>query len=162
MLSMGLGIECQANLNASVLRQKLPQQKHKLLLVNNNQRALNFKPRTSTFSVSHSLPELKLRLTQTTRNVKLSAAAESLVAEETAAADDNLTTETPLEKEVCFIPRTLFLVFFFLPINWLCHWKFDIYVFLRSVWLLGKCRDSLESWKLIQTVAMLRLADANS
>ncbi|KAH0984506.1 hypothetical protein GBA52_011683 [Prunus armeniaca] len=99
MLSMGLGIECQANLNASVLRQKLPQQKHKLLLVNNNQRALNFKPRTSTFSVSHSLPELKLRLTQTTRNVKLSAAAESLVAEETAAADDNLTTETPLEKE---------------------------------------------------------------
>ncbi|ONI18775.1 hypothetical protein PRUPE_3G238100 [Prunus persica] len=99
MLSMGLGIECQANLNASVLRQKLPQQKHKLLLVNNNQRALNFKPRTSNFSVSHSLSELKLRLTQTTRNVKLSAAAESLVAEETAAADDNLTTETPLEKE---------------------------------------------------------------
>ncbi|XP_008230398.1 PREDICTED: 30S ribosomal protein 3, chloroplastic-like [Prunus mume] len=99
MLSMGLGIECQANLNASVLRQKLPQQKHKLLLVNNNQGALNFKPRTSTFSVSHSLPELKLRLTETTRNVKLSAAAESLVAEEKAAADDNLTTETLLEKE---------------------------------------------------------------
>ncbi|KAL6287565.1 hypothetical protein ACE6H2_011955 [Prunus campanulata] len=99
MLSMGLGIECQANLNASALRLKLPQQKHKLLLVNNNHRALNFKPRTSTFSVSHSPPELKLRLTQTTRNVKLSAAAESLVAEETAAADDDLTTETLLEKE---------------------------------------------------------------
>ncbi|CAN6708310.1 unnamed protein product [Malus baccata var. baccata] len=86
MLSVGMGIESQANLNAAVLRLKLPQQN--LLFVKSvNQRALNLKPKTSSFSVSHSMPELRLGHTRAARNVRLSAAAESLVAEETATAD---------------------------------------------------------------------------
>ncbi|KAB2610467.1 30S ribosomal protein 3 [Pyrus ussuriensis x Pyrus communis] len=92
MLSVGMGIECKANLNAAVLRLKLPQQK--VLFVNSvNQRALNLKPKTCSFSVSHSLPELRLGHTRAARNVRLSAAAESLVAEETATDDDNTAPE---------------------------------------------------------------------
>ncbi|XP_050133968.1 uncharacterized protein LOC126610037 [Malus sylvestris] len=92
MLSVGMGIKCKENLNAAVLRLKLPQQK--LLFVNNvNQRALNLKPKTCSFSVSHSLPELRLGHTRAARNVRLSAAAESLVAEETATDDDNTAPE---------------------------------------------------------------------
>lgn len=99
MLSLGMGIECQANLNAAALRLKLPQRK--LLFVSSvNQRALNFKPKASSFSVSHSLPELRLGLTLAARNVRLSAAAESLVAEETATDDE--AADTAPEKEVCF------------------------------------------------------------
>ncbi|TQD83924.1 hypothetical protein C1H46_030536 [Malus baccata] len=99
MLSVGMGIECQANLNAAVLRLKLPQQN--LPFVKSvNQRALNLKPKTSSSSVSHSMPELRLGHTRAARNVRLSAAAESLVAEETATAD------TAQEKENCsaFLP----------------------------------------------------------
>ncbi|KAM0958594.1 hypothetical protein ACFX2I_023822 [Malus domestica] len=86
MLSVGMGIESQANLNAAVLRLKLPQQN--LLYVKSvNQRALNLKQKTSSFSVSHSMLELRLGHTRAARSVRLSAAAESLVAEETATAD---------------------------------------------------------------------------
>ncbi|XP_004304135.1 PREDICTED: 30S ribosomal protein 3, chloroplastic-like [Fragaria vesca subsp. vesca] len=80
MLSMGVGIECQATLSAStVVRPKLPH------LLNNN--TSTFKPRrttspSSSFFISHSLPHLKLRT-----DFKLSAAAEALVAQETAADD---------------------------------------------------------------------------
>ncbi|KAM1187838.1 hypothetical protein TB2_023499 [Malus domestica] len=110
MLSVGMGIKCKENLNAAVLRLKLPQQK--LLFVNNvNQRALNLKPKTCSFSVSHSLPELRLGHTRAARNVRLSAAAESLVAEETATDDDN----TAPEKKGLFFspPQYLCWVFVF-------------------------------------------------
>ncbi|KAM1164344.1 hypothetical protein ACFX13_024517 [Malus domestica] len=110
MLSVGMGIKCKENLNAAVLRLKLPQQK--LLFVNNvNQRALNLKPKTSSFSVSHSLPELRLGHTRAARNVRLSAAAESLFAEETATDDDN----TAPEKKGLFFspPQYLCWVFVF-------------------------------------------------
>ncbi|CAN6708307.1 unnamed protein product [Malus baccata var. baccata] len=112
MLSVGMGIKCKENLNAAVLRLKLPQQK--LLFVNNvNQRALNLKPKTCSFSVSHSLPELRLGHTRAARNVRLSAAAESLVAEETATDDDN----TAPEKKGLF----------FSPPQYLC-WKLGVVV----------------------------------
>ncbi|XP_050382763.1 30S ribosomal protein 3, chloroplastic-like [Argentina anserina] len=81
---MGVGFECQATLTASsaVVRPKLPH-----VLVNNN--TFTFKPRRTTSSssssssfISHSLPQLKLR-----SDFKLSAAAEALAAQETAADD---------------------------------------------------------------------------
>lgn len=109
MLSVGMGIECKANLNAAVLRLKLPQQK--VLFVNSvNQRALNLKPKTCSFSVSHSLPELRLEHTRAARNVRLSAAAESLVAKESATDDDN----TAPEKEVSFF------LLLSIPVGFLC------------------------------------------
>ncbi|KAM1164309.1 hypothetical protein ACFX13_024488 [Malus domestica] len=108
MLSVGMGIECQANLNAAVLLLKLPQQN--LPFVKSvNQRALNLKPKTSSSSVSHSMPELRLGHTRAARNVRLSAAAESLVAEETATAD------TAQEKEVCFFSYSVSLLGFCAP-----------------------------------------------
>ncbi|KAB2613687.1 30S ribosomal protein 3 [Pyrus ussuriensis x Pyrus communis] len=82
MLSLGMGIECQANLKAAAV----------------NQRALNFKPKASSFSVSHSLRELRLGLTLAATNVRLSAAAESLVAEETATDDEAADTAPEKEK----------------------------------------------------------------
>lgn len=86
---MGVGIECQAS---AVVRPKLPYQRHKLLVNNSS----TLKPRSASSSfISHSL---KLRLTHRTRDVKLSAAAEALVAEETAA--DDVTAESPEDKEV--------------------------------------------------------------
>lgn len=89
---MGVGIECQAS---AVVRPKLPHQRHKLLVNNSS----TLKPRsTSSSFISHSLPELKLRLTHRTRDVKLSAAAEALVAAEETATDD-VTAESPEDKE---------------------------------------------------------------
>ncbi|KAM1009993.1 hypothetical protein TB1_044640 [Malus domestica] len=102
MLSLGMGIECQANLKAAALRLKLPQQK--LLFVNSvNPRAFNFEPKASYFSVSHSLPELRLGLSLAARNVRLSAAAESLVAEETATDDEAADTAPEKEKLGVFV-----------------------------------------------------------
>ncbi|XP_062009644.1 small ribosomal subunit protein cS23-like [Rosa rugosa] len=96
MLSMGVGIECQATLSASaaVVRPKLlpPHQRHKLFL--NNSSTLKPRSTSSSFFISHSLPDLKLRLPHT--DFKLSAAAEALVAEETAA--DDVTPEEDKEK----------------------------------------------------------------
>ncbi|CAN6574467.1 unnamed protein product [Malus baccata var. baccata] len=102
MLSLGMGIECQANLKAAALRLKLPQQK--LLFVNSiNPRAFNFEPKASYFSVSHSLPELRLGLSLAARNVRLSAAAESLVAGETATDDEAADTAPEKEKLGVFV-----------------------------------------------------------
>lgn len=89
---MGVGIECQAS---AVVRPKLPHQRHKLLVNNSS----TLKPRsTSSSFISHSLPELKLRLTHRTRDVKLSATAEALVVAEETATDD-VTAESPEDKE---------------------------------------------------------------
>ncbi|KAM1954515.1 hypothetical protein ACFX16_024178 [Malus domestica] len=106
-----MGIECKENLNAAVLRLKLPQQK--LLFVKSvNQRALNLKPKTCSFSVSHSLLELRLGHTLAARNVRLSPAAESLVAEETATDDDNTAPE---KKGPLFFSSSVSLLGFCVP-----------------------------------------------
>ncbi|KAM5580969.1 small ribosomal subunit protein cS23-like [Rosa sericea] len=97
MLSMGVGIECQATLSASaaaVVRPKLlPHQRHNLFV--NNSSTLKPRSTSSSFFISHSLPDLKLTLPH--RHFKLSAAAEALVAEETAA--DDVTPEEDDDKE---------------------------------------------------------------